>query len=565
MSEELNKPTEPMKVYKDFIRQAVDEDLASGRFDHVHTRFPPEPNGYLHIGHAKAICISFSIAKEYGGKCNLRFDDTNPSKEEREFVDSIVEDVRWLGFEWQGPFFASDYFERLYELAEQLITKGSAYVCDLTPDEVRVYRGTLTEQGKNSPYRDRSVEENLDLFRRMRAGEFPDGSRTLRAKIDMASSNINMRDPVMYRILHREHHRQGDKWCIYPSYDWAHGLEDSIEGITHSLCSLEFEDHRPLYDWFIDELGVYHPRQIEFARLNMTFTVMSKRILRALVESGLVEGWDDPRMPTLCGLRRRGYTSDSIREFCDKIGVSKADSIVDIALLEHCIRTELNLSAKRLMAVMHPIKLIIDNYPEGQIEWLDAVDNPEDENSSTHKIPFSRELFIERDDFTANPPKNYFRLSPGAEVRLKHAYYVTCTGYKTDVAGEVTEVHCDYDPESRGGGTPDGRRVKGTLHFVEANNAMPCRIRLYDRLFTRANMIELEPGKEVNDYFNADSLELIDALAEPELASLPIGGRIQLLRHGYFIVDKDSEGDFKVLNMTVSLKDTWAKIQQKGG
>ncbi|HHS50670.1 MAG TPA: glutamine--tRNA ligase/YqeY domain fusion protein, partial [candidate division Zixibacteria bacterium] len=482
----MTENSENTREYKDFIRQAIDEDLASGRFDRVHTRFPPEPNGYLHIGHAKAICIDFGIAEEYGGLCNLRFDDTNPSKEEAEFVDSIIEDVRWLGFDWGDRlYFASDYFEELYQLAEQLILQGSAFVCDLTPEKMREYRGTLTEPGRNSPFRERPVEENLDLFRKMRAGDFPDGSRTLRAKIDMASPNINMRDPVMYRILHQHHHRQGDKWCIYPSYDWAHGLEDSIEGITHSLCSLEFEDHRPLYDWFIIELGVYHPRQIEFARLNLTNTVMSKRILRRLVEEGIVDGWDDPRMPTLCGLRRRGFTPKSIREFCDRIGVAKADSLVDIALLEHCLRSELNFTAHRYMTVLRPVKLVIDNYPEGQIEWLPADNNPEDETAGTRKIPFSREVFIERTDFMENPPKKFFRLSPGAEVRLKHAYYVTCTHVIKDSAGEIVEIHCEYDPESRGGGTPDNRRVKGTLHFIEAGHAKPCEVRLYDRLFTR--------------------------------------------------------------------------------
>ncbi|MCK5833000.1 glutamine--tRNA ligase/YqeY domain fusion protein [bacterium] len=565
MENEKREISEKSKKYKDFIRQAIDEDLASGRSDHVHTRFPPEPNGYLHIGHAKAICINFGIAEDYGGKCNLRFDDTNPSKEEREFVDSIIDDVHWLGFDWKDRlFFASDYFKGLFELAVQLIEKGSAFVCDLTSDEIREYRGTLREPGKNSPYRDRTIEENLDLFRRMRASEFPNGARTLRAKIDMSSSNINMRDPVMYRILHSAHHRQGDKWCIYPSYDWAHGLEDSLEGITHSLCSLEFEDHRPLYDWFIDELGVYHPRQIEFARLNITNTVLSKRSLRGLVEGGYVDGWDDPRMPTLSGLRRRGYTPLSIREFCSRIGIAKADSLVDIALLEHCIRKELNITAKRFMAVLRPLKVIIDNYPEGKTEWFDAIDNPEDENSTIHKIPFSREIFIERKDFMEDPPKKYFRLSPGKEVRLKYAYYITCTGVVKDESGEVTEVHCEYDPESRGGGTPDGRRIKGTLHFVDAGYAKPCRVRLYDRLFTEENMGDIEEGKTAIDYINPDSCFVLDkCVAEPEIASLEVGERIQLLRHGYFVVDKDSKDDLKVLNMTVSLKDSWAKIQRR--
>ncbi len=565
MSESKEKNEANIKEHKDFIHQAVESDLASGRFDHVHTRFPPEPNGYLHIGHAKAICIDFGIAEDYGGKCNLRFDDTNPSKEEQEFVDSIIEDIHWLGFDWDDRlYFASDYFERLYELAEQLIKKGSAYVCDLTAEEVREYRGTLTEPGKNSPFRDRSPEENLDLFRRMRAGEFPDGARTLRAKIDMASPNINMRDPVMYRILHRSHHRQGDNWCIYPMYDWAHGLEDSIEGITHSLCDLAYEDHRPLYDWFIEELGVYHPRQIEFARLNITYSVLSKRLLRQLVEGRYVDGWDDPRMPTLSGLRRRGYTPSSIRDFCERIGVSKADSVVDIALLEHCLREELNKTAPRFMAVLRPLKVVIDNYPEGKVEWFDAINNPEDESAGTRKIPFSREIFIERTDFMEDPPKKFFRLSPGKEVRLKHAYYITCTDVVKDDSGEITELHCRYDPKSRGGGTPDGRRVKGTLHFVSAEHAVPCEVRLYGRLFTRENMDDLDEGKSITDYVDPKSRVVLDhCLAEPDLAAAKVGEHVQFLRHGYFCVDPDSSEGRPVFNLTVSLRDTWAKIRRQ--
>ncbi len=554
-----------IKENKDFIRQAIDGHLAGDRFDHVHTRFPPEPNGYLHIGHAKAICIDFGIAEDYGGKCNLRFDDTNPSKEDREFVDSIIEDVHWLGFDWEDRlYFASDYFERLYELAEQLIVQGNAYVCDLTAGEIREYRGTLTKPGENSPYRDRSSEENLDLFRRMRAGEFPDGAKTLRAKIDMASPNMNMRDPVIYRILHAAHHRQGDKWCIYPMYDWAHGLEDSIEGITHSLCSLEFEDHRPLYNWYLDSLGVYHPQQIEFARLNITFTVLSKRLLSRLVEDKLVGGWNDPRMPTLSGLRRRGYTPSSILTFCDRIGVAKADSVVDVALLEHCIRAELNATAPRYMAVLHPLKVVIDNYPEGKVEWLEAINNPEDESAGTRKIPFTREIFIERTDFMEDPPKKFFRLSPGREVRLKHAYYITCTDVVKDDSGEVVELHCTYDPESRGGGTPDGRRIKGTLHFVSAEHAAPAQVRLYGRLFTQDNMGDLEEGKEIVDYLDPDSIEVLDnCLVEPGLAELEPMARVQFLRHGYFCMDRDSRKDRPVFNLTVSLRDTWAKIQKK--
>ncbi|HPU08008.1 MAG TPA: glutamine--tRNA ligase/YqeY domain fusion protein, partial [Thermogutta sp.] len=471
----------------DFIREAIIEDLRTGRYDRVHTRFPPEPNGYLHIGHAKSICLNFGIAQEFGGKCNLRFDDTNPTKEDVEYVEAIKEDIRWLGFDWEDRcYYASDYFEQLYQWAEELIKKGKAYVCDLSPDEVREYRGTLTEPGRESPYRNRSVEENLDLFRRMRAGEFPDGSRTLRAKIDMAHPNLNMRDPVMYRIIRATHHRTGDKWCIYPTYDWAHGQSDSIEGITHSICTLEFENHRPLYEWFIKELGIFAPRQIEFARLNLTYTVMSKRRLLQLVQEGVVRGWDDPRMPTICGLRRRGYTPAAIRDFCQRIGVSKYDGVVDISLLEHCIREDLNKHAPRVMAVLRPLKLVIDNYPEGQVEYLEAVNNPEDPSMGTRQVPFSKVLYIEQDDFREVPPPKYYRLAPGREVRLRWGYFVRCTHVVKDPqTGEVIEVHCTYDPETRGGNAPDGRKVKATIHWVSAMHCIEAEVRLYDYLFTK--------------------------------------------------------------------------------
>ncbi|RKY80821.1 glutamine--tRNA ligase, partial [candidate division KSB1 bacterium] len=481
---EKNTVTTTVTPPSNFIREIIDQDLRTNKYGgRVHTRFPPEPNGYLHIGHAKSICLNFGLAAEYGGWCNLRFDDTNPSKEEIEYVNSIIEDVRWLGFDWGDRlFYTSDYFEQLYQYAVQLIKKGKAYVCDLSPEQIKEYRGTLTEPGKESPYRNRSVEENLDLFQRMRAGEFEDGSRVLRAKIDMASGNLNMRDPVIYRILHATHHRTGDKWCIYPMYDFAHCLSDSIEGITHSICTLEFEDHRPLYDWFLDELNVHHPRQIEFARLNLSYTVLSKRKLLELVEGGYVTGWDDPRMPTISGLRRRGYTPESIRNFCERIGVAKRDSIVDIALLEHSIREDLNKRAPRVMGVLHPLKVIIDNYPEDQVEELEAINNPEDPTMGTRKVPFSRILYIERDDFRENPPKKFFRLAPGREVRLRYAYYITCVGVvKDENTGEVVELHCTYDPETRGGWAPDGRKVKGTLHWVSAPHALEAEVRLYDR------------------------------------------------------------------------------------
>lgn len=550
----------------DFIREAIIEDLKSGRFDRVHTRFPPEPNGYLHIGHAKSICLNFGIAQEFGGKCNLRFDDTNPTKEDTEYVEAIKEDIRWLGFDWEDRcYFASDYFEQLYQWAEELIKKGKAYVCDLSPEEVREYRGTLTEPGKESPYRNRSVEENLDLFRRMRAGEFPDGSRTLRAKINMAHPNLNMRDPVMYRIIHAPHHRTGNKWCIYPTYDWAHGQSDSIEGITHSICTLEFEIHRPLYEWFLKELGIYAPRQIEFARLNLTYTVMSKRRLLQLVQEGYVRGWDDPRMPTIRGLRRRGYTPEAIRNFCQRIGVSKYDGVVDIALLEHCIREDLNKRAPRAMAVLRPLKLVIDNYPEGQTEYLEAVNNPEDPSMGTRLVPFSKVLYIEQDDFREVPPPKYYRLAPGREVRLRWGYFVKCTHVVKDPqTGEVVEVHCTYDPATKGGNPPDGRKVKATIHWVSAAHCLEAEVRLYDYLFTKPDPDDVPEGQDWRANINPHSLEVIpNAKIEPSLAGAPVGSRYQFERLGYFCVDPDSTPEKLVFNRTVTLKDEWAKIQKK--
>jgi glutaminyl-tRNA synthetase len=551
----------------DFIRTIIEEDIRNQKNEgRVHTRFPPEPNGYLHIGHAKSICLNFGLAQQYQGKCNLRFDDTNPLKEEQEYIDSIKQDVRWLGFDWQDrEYYASDYFEQLYVYALKLIEKGKAFVCDLSADEIRATRGTLTEPGKNSPYRERAQAENLDLFERMRAGEFADGSRTLRAKIDMASGNLNMRDPVLYRILRAEHPRTGDIWCIYPMYDWAHGQSDSIEGITHSICTLEFEAHRPLYDWFIQELEIFPSRQIEFARLNLSYTVMSKRRLLQLVEKGHVSSWDDPRMPAISGLRRRGYTPESIRDFCDRIGVAKRDSVVDIALLEHCLRVDLNQRAQRVMAVLRPLKVIINNYPEGQVEELDAVNNPEDESMGTRKVPFSREIYIEREDFKEDPPKKFFRLAPGREVRLKHAYYITCERViKNPDTGEITELHCRYDPDSRGGWTQDGRRVMGTLHWVSAAHALPAEVRLYNHLFTVEN--PLEEADEERDFFsfiNPDSLEtLSECLVEPSLGKAKPGDRFQFLRQGYFCADTDSKPEQLVFNRTVTLRDTWAKIEK---
>jgi len=550
----------------DFIRKAVAEDLHSGRFQRVRTRFPPEPNGYLHIGHAKAICITYGIAEDFGGQYTLRFDDTNPAKEEQEYVDAIMNDIHWLGFDWQDRlYFASGYFEQLYDWAVQLIKAGKAYVDDLSADEIREYRGTLTEPGRDSPYRSRSVEENLDLFARMRAGEFPNGSRVLRAKIDMASPNLNLRDPVMYRVLHASHHRTGDKWRIYPMYDWAHGQSDSIEGITHSLCDLGYEDHRPLYDWFLDQLGVYHPRQIEFARFHLTYTILSKRFLLRMVQGGYVKGWDDPRMPTLSGMRRRGYPPEAIREFCDRTGIAKSQSIVDVALLEYHVREHLNRTTPRVMGILRPVRLVIDNYPEGQVEWLEAVNNPEDETMGTRQIPFSRTLYVERDDFREDSPKGWFRLAPGREVRLKHAYYVTCTGVvKDEKSGEVVELHCTYDPETRGGGSADGRKVMGTLHWVSAAHALDAEVRLYDRLFAKLDPSDVEEGSDFLSSLNPNSLEILKGCkVEPGLANAAPGSRYQFLRNGYFSVDPDSTPGLLVFNRTVTLKDAWARLEKK--
>lgn len=547
-----------------FIKEAIEEDLRSGRFTSVHTRFPPEPNGYLHIGHAKALCIDFGMAQAFGGKTNLRYDDTNPVKEDTEYVDAIKEDIRWLGFDWgDREFYASDYFEQLYQWAKQLILQGDAYVDDLTADEIREYRGTLTEAGKNSPYRDRPVEENLNLFERMRAGEFPDGTRVLRAKIDMTSGNINMRDPVMYRILHASHHRTGDTWCIYPMYDFAHGQSDSIEGITHSLCDLAYEAHRPLYDWFIEKLGIFHPRQIEFSRLNITYTILSKRFLKMMVDQKLVNGWDDPRMPTLCGMRRRGFTSAAIRDFIDKVGVAKNESVVDISLLEHCVRDNLNLSANRVMAVLNPLKLVIDNYPEDQVEHLEAINNPEDENAGKRTVPISKVLFIEQEDFMENPPRKFFRLSPGNEVRLRYGYYIKCTHVVKNENDEVIEVHCTYDPETRGGYSPDGRKVRGTIHWVSAPHALNAEVRLYDRLFNSPDPDNTEEGKTFLDNLNPDSLTTLSGCkVEPSLMHSNPGDRYQFERQGYFCTDLDSAQGALVFNRTVSLRDSWAKINQ---
>jgi glutaminyl-tRNA synthetase len=560
----------PEATYRNFIEEFIDQDIASGRYEgRVHTRFPPEPNGYLHIGHAKSICLNFGLAKKYpGGKCNLRFDDTNPTKEEVEYVESIKDDVRWLGFDWEDRlYFASDFFQQLYDWAEQLIKAGKAYVCDLTPDAVREHRGTLTEPGKNSPYRDRPVEENLDLFRRMRAGEFADGSRTLRAKIDMASPNVNLRDPVMYRILKAHHHRTGDTWCIYPMYDYTHGQTDSIEGITHSICTLEFENHRPLYDWFLVNLGIYRPRQIEFARLNLTYTVLSKRYLLQLVNEGHVSGWDDPRMPTIVGLRRRGYTPEAMRAFCEDIGVAKYNGMIDIKRLENALRDDLNRRAPRVMAVLRPLKLVIDNYPEGQVEQLDAVNNPEDATMGTRKVPFSRELYIEQDDFREDPPKKFHRLAPGREVRLRYGYLVTCTGLVKDPAtGAVTEVHCTCDPASRGGNAPDGRKVPGTIHWVSAAQSITAEVRLYDHLFAKEDPSDVPKGQDYRANLNPNSLEVLTGCRlEPSLAAAGPGDRFQFERLGYFNVDPvDSRPDAPVFNRTVSLRDSWAKIEKQG-
>jgi glutaminyl-tRNA synthetase len=555
----------------DFIRQRVADDVAAGKNDgRVVTRFPPEPNGYLHIGHAKAICLNFGLASEYEeGVCHMRFDDTNPTREDVEYVDSILDDVRWLGWDWgENLFYASDYFDQLYEYALVLIRKGKAFVCDLDHGEMAAHRGTVQEPGRDSPHKSRSVEENLDLFERMRAGEFEEGSRTLRANIDMASDNMVMRDPVIYRIMKVDHHRTGDKWCIYPMYDFTHGLSDSIEKVTHSLCTLEFQVRRPLYDWFIDEVGVEcHPQQIEFARLNLTYTVMSKRKLLELVEGGLVEGWDDPRMPTICGLRRRGYTPASIRTFCERIGMARRDNTQEVALLEHGLRDELNRTAERRMGVLRPLKVVIDNYPEGESEELDAINNPEDESAGTRKVPFSRELWIEQTDFMEDPPKKFFRLGIGREVRLRYAYYITCVDVVKDASGEVVEVHCTYDPETRGGDSPDGRKVKGTIHWVSAQHAVEAQVRVYDHLFMAEDSLQAGEGGDWKDNLNPDSLEVLDGCKlEPDLGSAVAGDNCQFERHGYFCVDSvDSLPGSLVFNRTVSLRDSWARLQKRGG
>ena len=549
----------------DFIREAVKEDLRTGRFDHVHTRFPPEPNAYLHIGHAKAILISYGIAQEFGGLFNVRFDDTNPEREEQEFVDAIIEDIRWLGADWGDRlFFGSDYFEQQYEWAIELIKKGLAYVDDLSQEELIELRGTPTTPGKDSPYRNRSVEENLDLFARMRAGEFPDGARTLRAKMDMASPNILLRDPVMYRIRHVTHHRQGDKWCIYPMYDWAHGLQDSIEGITHSLCSIEYLNHRPLYDWFLDALGIYHPRQIEFARLNLAYTVMSKRLFIEMLKAGVVEGFDDPRLPTLAGLRRRGYTPEAIREFCNRIGVATAYNVVELGVLEDCVRNDLNKRAQRVMGVLNPIKVVITNYPEDQTEEMDAVNNPEDPTAGSRKVPFSRELYIERDDFREEPPPKFFRLAPGREVRLRYAYFIKCEEAIKDESGEVVELRCTYDPATRGGDSPDGRKVKATLHWVSAKHAVPAEVRLYDHLFIKPNPDDVPEGGSFFDNINPNSLEVVTGYIEPFVKDAKPGDRFQFERVGYFCVDTTATTEKMVFNRTVTLKDAWARIEKRG-
>ena len=566
-NENMNNDKESTKVEtKDFIRTMIDEHNKSGRFEQkVHTRFPPEPNGYLHIGHAKAICIDFGIAEEYGGVCNLRFDDTNPTREETKYADAIIRDIKWLGFDWDDRLYhASDYFGQLYEYALVLIKKGVAYVDDLTADEIREYRGTLIKSGKESPYRNRSVEENLELFEKMKNGEFEDGTKTLRAKIDMAHGNMNMRDPVMYRILRATHHRTGDDWCMYPTYDWTHGQSDSIENITHSLCDLGFEDHRPLYDWFLDQLEVHHPQQIEFARLNISYTITSKRKLRRLIEEGHVKNWDDPRMPTLSGLRRRGFTSNSVRNFIGKLGVSKKrDSVADIALLEHCLREELNKSANRLMAVLKPLKVVITNYPDDQIEEFEAVNNPEDKSAGMRKVYFSKEIYIEKTDFMEVPPnRKYFRLSPGAEVRLKHTYYITCDEVIKDDDGNIIELRCTYDPESRGGSSPDGRRVKGTLHWVSAHDAVDAEVRLYNHLFSKENP---EEDEDFTQNICPDSVEIVNgSKVEPSLRNLGQGENCQFLRHGYFCLDsEDSTNEKLIFNRSVTLKDSWAKIKKQ--
>lgn len=549
---------------KDFIRQAVVEDLRAGRFDRVHTRFPPEPNGYLHIGHAKGINIQFGVAEDFGGLCNLRFDDTNPVKEEAEYVEAQKEDIRWLGHDWgDREYYASDYFEQLYEWAIQLIKAGKAYVDSLSPDEIKEYRGGFGVPGQESPYRDRSVEENLDLFGRMRAGEFGEGEHVLRAKIDMQSGNMNLRDPVMYRILHATHHRTGDAWCIYPMYDWAHGQSDSIERVTHSMCDVGYEEHRPLYDWFLEQLDIFHPRQIEYARLNLSHTILSKRYLLQLVDGGYVNGWDDPRMPTISGMRRRGYTAEAIQTFLERIGVAKGDSLVDIALLEHCLREDLNKRAPRVMAVLHPLRVVITNYPETRVEEVEAVNNPEDASAGTRLLPFSRVLYVEQDDFREDAPKKWFRLAPGREVRLKHAYYITCEDVIKDEGGEVIELRCTYDPESRGGSTPDGRKVRGTLHWVSAAHALDAEVRIYDHLLTKADPSDVPEDGDFKDNLNPDSLEIVAGCkVEPSLGRAEPGSHYQFLRMGYFCVDPDSADSRLVFNLTVTLRDTWAKIER---
>ncbi len=558
--------TEETSTKTNFIREIIDEHNRTGRFGgRVHTRFPPEPNGYLHIGHAKALCIDFGMAEDYGGLTNLRYDDTNPVKEDVEYVDAIKEDIHWLGFDWgDREYYASDYFEPLYEMAIQLIEKGLAYVDELSADEMREYRGTLTEPGKNSPWRDRPVEENLDLFKRMRAGEFPDGSKTLRAKIDMASPNINMRDPVMYRILHATHHRTGDAWCIYPMYDFAHGQSDSLEGITHSMCSLEYENHRPLYDWFLDQLGIFHPQQIEFARLNLTHTVMSKRKLRKLVEEGFVDGWTDPRMPTLSAMRRRGYPAKAIREFIDTIGVAKSDSFVEVELLEHIVRDQLNESAKRRMAVLEPLKVVLTNYPKGQVEYFEVPDFPQNpEAGGSRRVPFGRELWIEREDFEEVPPPKYHRLSPGKEVRLMNAYFVTCTDVVKDEEGNLIEIHCTYDPETQGGNALDGRKVKGTIHWVSAAHAIEAEVRVYDQMFLDEHPEDLPEGESFLDHFNHDSLQILRGYLEPDLANAKIGEAYQFVRDGYFALDSvHTKPGNLVFNRTIGLVDSWAKVHK---
>lgn len=548
--------------HRHFIQRIIDEDNETGKFENrVQTRFPPEPNGHLHIGHAKAICLDFGIAKEYGGKCNLRFDDTNPIAEEEEYVDAIQEDVRWLGFEWDKLCFASAYFQQMHDYAVQLINQGDAYVCDLSAEEIRETRGTLKEPGKESSFRNRSIEENVDLFKRMKNGEFPDGSHTLRARIDMAHPNLNMRDPVIYRILHATHHNTGDNWCIYPMYDWAHGLEDSIENVTHSLCTTEFEDHRPIYDWFLDRLDVYHPQQIEFARLNLSYTLMSKRKLKQLVEGDHVEGWDDPRMPTLSGMRRRGYTPKSIRNFMDEVGIAKRENVMEIAKLEAILRDELNKRAERRMAVLRPLKVIITNYDENKVEELDAINNPEDESAGSRSVPFSRELYIEQDDFMEDPPKKFFRLAPGREVRLRYAYFITCNEVIKDEQDNIIELHCTYDPATKGGSAPDGRKVKATIHWVSANDAMNSEVRLYDRLFSLPNPAA---SKNFEDVLNPDSLVILDECKlEPSLSDVKFGEHIQFERLGYFYKDPDSTQENSVFNRTVPLRNTWAKLEKQ--